>query len=255
MRGPRMTAESPACKRLGPFEARSLRDRAPQEMALQLIRLVLALRRVGDLDQHLGVVPVLLEEGDEVRLRPGGRHHRLLLQERRELRIGEHAHELGIELGDDRRRRALGRREAPPAEARIGQAGFREGRHVGQQRRALGRGDGERLDLAGRQQAEEIADAHLGDLQLAGDQLLGDRAAAAVRNADDVGAPFPVDPAQEQIRIGARPERAVVERVRLRLARSFLSSSTELAPSEVLTNRPSTSRNRLVIGTKSLSGS
>ena len=67
---------------------------------------------------------ILLEEGDEIRLRPGGGHHRLLLQERRELRVGEHAHEFGIELGDDRRRRALGRRETPPAEARIGQAGL-----------------------------------------------------------------------------------------------------------------------------------
>jgi hypothetical protein len=74
----------------------------------------------------------------------------------------------------------FGRRHAPPAAAWRGEAGFREGRPVGQERRALGSRDRQRLDLAGAQHAHEVADAHLGDLQRARRELLRDRASQIV---------------------------------------------------------------------------
>src|SRR5580704_18098202 len=78
-------------------------DGAPPRPHLQIPRLMLRMRGVvflalgvGQLDQILRGLAVLLEK-------------------RHKLRFAEQLDELAVELGDDLRRRAFGRRKAPPA--------------------------------------------------------------------------------------------------------------------------------------------
>jgi hypothetical protein len=65
--------------------------------------------------------------------------------------------------------------------------------------------------------ADEIADAEPRHLHVVGRQRLRGRAAAAIRNADDLGAPLVVEPFEEQIGVGAFAERGVVQALGLRL--------------------------------------
>src|SRR5450759_3150040 len=108
---------------------------AKRRLPRRLLRLVFLALAVRDLDQRLGRLAILLQEGGESGRRGWRRHHRLLIQELDEFRIAENFDELGIDLVDDRRRRALRRGKSPPTLARVGtEADLRKGGHVRQQR-------------------------------------------------------------------------------------------------------------------------
>src|SRR5262245_34510868 len=107
-----------------------------------LLWLVFLRLGVRDLDQRLGRLPVLLQEGGKLRRRGRRGSHRLLVEERLELGLAEQPSKLVRKPLDNCRRRAARRCKTPPAVPwKARQAGFVQGRHIRQQRRALRHAD------------------------------------------------------------------------------------------------------------------
>ena len=99
----------------------------------------------------------------------------------------------------------------PCKRCRPNRAGLAESHHVRRKHRAARRGDRDDLDLAALDKPEEVAEADAADLDLVCRNRLRHRPAAAIGNADDVGAPLVVDPAQEQFGCRACAKRSPVE--------------------------------------------
>ena len=94
-----------------------------------------------------------------------------------------------VELFDDRLRRMRRRQQPGPAgRDEIRKSALDHGRHVGQLRDALWRGDGKRAQPAGLDERQQHAGAFEGHLHVAGDHVGDRRSAALVRHMHDVDA-------------------------------------------------------------------
>src|SRR5580704_10017717 len=124
---------------------------------------------------HLAPAGVLLAQiFFELRGRARRRRDPGIVQPRAQLRLVQCGDQRGIEFGDDRRRRSGRRQHAGPVVADdAGKTFLDEGRYVGKNIGAFGRGGGQRLQLAGAhlphdrrhvaEQAVEMAGQHVGD--------------------------------------------------------------------------------------------
>ena len=183
-------------------------------------------------------------------------YHRLFLQERDELRIVEQPHELGVEPAHDGGRRALRRRQSPPALPGIVQPGFREGRHV----RAAAASACRRTPPAPspcrpRSAPRKLPTPKRVICTFVGGQRLRRRPAAADRARRRSWCPIGCS-ATSGTGPGTsrRPSVAKFSPSGL-LCASDLSSATEFTFSALEANTPSVRKNSRVIGTKSSSAS
>src|SRR5829696_5448450 len=137
----------------------------------------------------------------------------------------QHLADLGVELVDDRLRRAGRRHEAEPDRRLVaGDAGLGDRRHVGQDARARQPGDAERPHLPGLDVRRHRGDGVDHHLHMAADDAVARLAAAAVRHVDDVGAAHRFEQLAGHMVGRAGAGGGVVERARprLRVGHEFL---------------------------------
>ena len=132
--------------------------------------------------------------------------------------LGQRLVDLGVELVDDRLRRAGRRHDAEPDGGLVArQAGLGDGRHVRQHGRARRAGGAERPHLAGLDVRRHGGDGVEHHLHVAADGVGARFAAAAVRHMHDVGVAHGFEQLAGHVIGRAGPRRGIVELARLGL--------------------------------------
>src|SRR6266545_68388 len=133
--------------------------------------------------------------------------------------------DLGIELVDDRLGRAGGRHDADPNGRFVAwNAGFRDGGHVRQHRRALAGGGAERAHLAGLDVRRHGGDGVKSHLHMAADDAVAHFAGRLMRHVNQVGAAHGFEQLAGHVIGRAGAGRGIVELpgLRLRVGDEFL---------------------------------
>ena len=155
------------------------------------------IRRANDLAPFLGFASQHLAEfGGRAGDRDGAEIGETGLQ----FRIGHRRIDGGVELADDRRRRAFGRADADqPADIEAGHE-FADGGRVGKHRRAVRRGHRERAQLAGSDLFDQRRDGVDHALDAAAEQIGLRGSGAAIRHVNQIDAGHHLEQFERQVR-------------------------------------------------------
>ena len=130
-----------------------------------------------------------------------------------ERRLRHHRSHVGIDLVDDRARRAAGDRDPEPGAGDVARqvAGFRGRRDVGELRQALAAADADHLDLALAVDRQRQADAHHHHVGVAADHVVDRRIGAAIMDRVELDVGGVLEPDDVDVRPGGDARGAVAD--------------------------------------------